>query len=174
MTYELITIKREKISDNRIYGFVLKESKKLLMIRQVYDLRPDGLLIINKKDISFCESTRANQYQSQMLKALGIYENIDFKADYDLTNWQAFFESVHQDFGYFEIDDDRFGVNIFYLGKLLKIKKKSISLHEFTGAGNWYKKPTKIPYKHISTVGIGMHYTQMYAQYFELTSKQGK
>lgn len=164
----LITIERSQFSQHKIYGFILAESKKLLMIQEVVDLRLDGILIIDKKEITDCYTDFANAYQTEMLKAFGIYQQIDFTKKYDIKNWKRFFKSVAKDFPYCEINDDRFGVNMFYIGKILKIKKKSLHLHEFSGAGNWYDKPTKIPYSHISTCGIGTHYVQTYANYFVL------
>lgn len=172
MKRKLVTIEREKVSKHKLYGFILKESKKLLMIRQIVDLRADGILIMNKKEISDCYSSLSDEYQTEMLKELGIYQNIDFNVNYDIQNWRSFFESSHQDFPYCEINDDRFGVNLFYIGKIVKIKKKSLKLHEFSGAGNWHKKPSKIIYDEISTCGIGMHYTQVYADYFALTQSR--
>lgn len=162
----IITIEREKVSQNKLYGFILKESKHLLMIRQVVDLRLDGILVINKKEISDYYSSLSNQYQTEILKQCGIYQHIDFNIDYDIRYWKNFFESSHKDFSYIEIDDDSFGVNLFYIGKIVKIKKKSIILHEFSGAGRWHKIPSKIYYDNISTCGIGMYYTQCYVDYF--------
>lgn len=171
MKRKMVTIEREKFSEGNLYGFILKESKKLLMIRQIFDFRVEGILVINKKEISDCYSSLSNDYQTEMLKEFGIYQTIDFNIDYNIKNWRSFFESSHKDFPYCEIYDDSFGINSFYIGKIVKIKKKSLKLHEFSGAGNWDKKPTKIAYHTISTCGIGMHYTQMYANYFALKGK---
>lgn len=168
MKHQMVTIEREKFSDANLYGFILKESKKLLMIRQVIDFKFDGILVIDKKEISDCYSSLSDAYQTEILKEFGIYQSVNFDVDYDIKNWQAFFESSHKDFPYCQIHHDRLRKNLFYIGKIVQIKKKSLKLHEFSATGNWDEKTTKIAYDHISTCGIGMHYTQVYADYFAL------
>ncbi|WP_066801297.1 hypothetical protein [Moraxella oblonga] len=171
---QLVTIERQKVGLCDLYGFILKESKNLLMIRQVSNLRLDGILIINKKEISDYYTNLSNEYQTQMLKEFGIYQTIDFKVDYDIKNWKQFFKSSIKEVSYFDIDENAFGIYLYYLGKLVKIKKHSILLHQFSGAGNWDKKPTKIYYDHISTCGIGTTYLQTYVDYFKLTHNELK
>lgn len=168
MNRKLVTIEREKFSEENLYGFILKESKKLLMIRQIFDFRTEGILVINKKEISDCYSSLSDDYETEILKEFGIYQTIDFNIDYNIKNWRSFFESSHQDFPYCQIYRDTLKTNLFYIGKIVQIKKNSLRLHEFSRAGNWYKKPTKIKYDDISTCGIGMYYTQMYVDYFSL------
>lgn len=81
-----------------------------------------------------------------------------------------FFDSIASQHTYCMIEDEHTGLDITYIGKINKVKKHHIVMHEFSGAGNWHKDKTKIYYDWISMCHLNSHYVNLYEQYFKISN----
>ena len=162
-----ISISREGIDNFRIRGFLLGYSKTIILIHYVSDIRLDGLMILPLKDITDIQQDKTDVFQTQMLKDEGIFKEIDFQTKYEFSNWKSLLKSIDAQDLVVSVEDETSDYPLHFFGYLKKIKKHSISLKSFTGAGNWHKGKTVMYYDDISAIQIGSNYIDTYARYFQ-------
>jgi len=163
----LVSIYREHINDTPIQGFILAYSKKLILIQYVYDFNLDGIMILQRSDITSIESDESGLFQNQLLKDEGLYAQVDFTQTYDVKNWKtvlATFGSTHK---FITLEDENSDEYIFMIGKMTKLGRKKISVHEFLCTGTWKEEVSKISYKNISSLRAGNNYPKVYENYFK-------
>lgn len=168
MNLDYVTIKRYK-SEN-LHGFILAESKKLLALQYVYDFIIDGILILDKRYVYDVESSKSNEYQLKMMQHFGLTNAIK-PVNYDIKNWRNFFESALSQQPFCMIEDEFTGFDMAYIGKLEKVKKRHVVMHQFSAAGNWDKDKTKIYYDWISLCHLQSNYVNLYEKYFNLNKE---
>jgi hypothetical protein len=162
-----ISISREGIDNFRIRGFLLGYSKKLILIHYVSDIRLDGLMILPLKDITDIQQDKTDVFQTQMLKDDGIFREIDFQKEYKFSNWRSLLKSIGTPNLIVSVEDETSDFPLHFFGYLRKIKKHSMSLKSFTGAGNWHKGKTVMYYEDITAMQFGSNYINTYARYFQ-------
>lgn len=60
----LVSIYREHINDTPIQGFILAHSKKLILIQYVYDFNLDGIMVLQRSDVTNIESDESGMFQT--------------------------------------------------------------------------------------------------------------
>ncbi len=163
----LVSIYREHINDTPIQGFILAHSKKLILIQYVYDFNLDGIMILQRSDVTSIESDESGLFQTQLLKDEGLYDKVDFSMTYDVKDWKtvlATFGSTHQ---FITLEDENSEEYVFMIGKMTKLGHKKVSVHEFLCTGTWKEQVSKISYKNISSLRAENNYAKVYERYFE-------
>lgn len=163
----LVSIYREHINDTPIQGFILAHSKKLILIQYVYDFNLDGIMVLQRSDVTNIESDESGMFQTQLLKDEGLYTQVDFIKTYDVKNWKtvlASFESTHQ---FITLEDENSEEYVFMIGKMTKLGRKKVSVHEFLCTGTWKEEVSKMSYKYITSFRAGNNYPNVYANYFK-------
>jgi hypothetical protein len=166
----LVSIRRDSIDANSIQGFILDYSKELILIQYVYDFHLDGLMVLRLSDITDISSSQTDIFQTNILKNESLYSMVAFKEKYNVTGWKSVFENIASKHRFIiaeneapeDIDDPS-----FILGEVVKIGKKSVTLHGFTGPATWFEKPVKLKFKDISSFQAGNNYAKTYERYFE-------
>jgi len=162
----LISIRREKIDDARIQGFVLGFSEDLILIHYVSDFRLDGLMILRVNDISEIGSDKTDQLQTEILKANGICSQVNFDREYNFSDWHSIFSTLASEFPLITIEDEG-EYPILMIGKLRSVGKESVKIHEFTGAARWLDDISEMYFEDISSFQASNHYANVYQQYFK-------
>jgi len=163
----LVTIYRENINDTGIQGFILGYSKKLILIQYVYDFNLDGIMILQRSDITSIEADKSGIFQTQLLKDEGLYAKVDFSKKYDLKNWETVLSTISSTYHFITLEDENPDAYVFMLGRLKKMGRKKVSVHEFTCTGTWKKEVSKMSYKNISSFRAGNNYPKVYENYFK-------
>ena len=171
---ELVSIKRETIDKNKIQGFVLDESKKLILIQYVYDFNLDGLMVLRKDDISSIETTDTDKFQTSLLKEEKILDKISFEHNYELKSWKSFFKSAMKSHQYFIIEEEEYEEPEFNIGQVLELKDDEIALKYFTGIARWIEEPVIIKYSDITCIQVETNYLSFYQRYFNKTTPETK
>lgn len=167
MSKYLVSIERENIDRNKIQGFLLGESDEYILIRYVYDFNLDGLMVLRKKDISRVETSKTDEFQTQLLKDEGIYEQIDFNSKYDVTSLKSLIVSVvAEKYKHFIVEAEDRDEPDFTIGTIEKIGNKSIVMKHFTGIGRWIDEPVEINYSDITSLQVGSNYLNVYERHF--------
>lgn len=96
-----------------------------------------------------------------------MYTQVDFIKTYDVKNWKtvlASFESTHQ---FITLEDENSEEYVFMIGKMTKLGRKKVSVHEFLCTGTWKEEVSKMSYKYITSFRAGNNYPNVYANYFK-------
>ncbi|MCU7809659.1 MAG: hypothetical protein KZQ77_00275, partial [Candidatus Thiodiazotropha sp. (ex Notomyrtea botanica)] len=167
MKHELVSIRRKKIDSNKIQGFVLDESDKLILLAYIYDFNADGLMVLRKKDISEMKASKTDKFQTQLLQDEGVSEKIDFDAKYNLGSWRKFFVSAKIKHRYFIVEQELLKEPDFAIGTIESIEKSNLTFRYFTGIARWLDDLEKIEYLNITSCQIGNNYLNVYERYFQ-------
>lgn len=164
MKLDYVTIKCYRVQDLR--GCILAESKKLLALQYTPDFFSDGILILDKRYIYDIQRDRTGDFHTQLLQQFDLIQAYDFSR-YDIKNWRIFFESTLHQQPFMMIEDEFTDMEMTYIGKLEKVKKQQLIMHQFSGAGNWDKDKTPVHYDWISMCHIHSNYVNLYEKYFK-------
>lgn len=95
----------------------------------------NGILILDKRYIHNIQMNQSSKYQLKMMKHFGLIKDIN-PVHFNVKNWRNFFDSIASQHTYCMIENEYMGLDITYIGKINKVKKHHIVMHEFSGAGN--------------------------------------
>lgn len=166
MKPKIVTIERKNIDDNSIQGIILKESKKLLVFEHVLDFRLDGLMVLDKNDISNIQTTDTDNFQLMLMEGEGLIEFITSDLEYNLNSWRSFIESAKTKHKYFIFEEERFEESEFTIGKITDFSDKYFEMLGFSGTARWEERPERIHYSDVTCCQIGSNYINVYARYF--------
>jgi hypothetical protein len=161
----LMTIARPSIDDRSITGFLLEYSRELILIQYVYDFHLDGLMVLRRSDVEEIKSSRTDHYQTEMMKAEGLYQTVDFNAKHTVSNWPETIKHFQGQYRFVIIEAEATKPNLFALGRIENIQKQSVTLHGFNGVGEWHDEPTIVPFADITCLQVGSNYISMYERH---------
>ncbi len=163
---DLVSIHRERVDALRIQGIVIAASKELLLLRYVYDFRPDGLLVLSRDSVSKLQVTATDEFQRQMLVDEGIFDRIDFEPQYPVDSWRSFLTAVKEENRLLILEEEFLPEPSFVIGTVSKVGKKKASCNYFTGIARWEKEPVKVSLKQLTSCQINNGYLSAYERYF--------
>ncbi len=123
-------------------------------------------MVLRVKDIREIESDKTDQLQTKILKASGIYSQVNFGRKYVISGWKSVFTTLATEYPLITIEDES-EYQILMIGKLDSVCQESVKIHEFTGAARWLDDISEMYFEDISSFQVGNHYANVYQQYFE-------
>jgi hypothetical protein len=163
---KLVSIRRHKIDPNSIQGFILALSDELVLLQYVYDFNLDGLMVLRLSDISEIKCSATDEFQKQLLIDEQLFNKINFSSKFTVENWKTTLTQLSSHYDYCILEDEEPEEPIFLIGKIQKIGKTDVSLTYFSGTGNRDEKPSKLPFKKISSYQVNTNYLNVYQRYF--------
>jgi len=166
-TYELCRCYFE-YDKNYYYYYILDFNAKFFLGVEEDDFQLDGFQIRRIEDVKKTETkmdicTLINR-KHEILKNLK-------KPAVNLGSWQTVFESLER-IGCFLIIRNDFKEEI-YIGKIIKVKKKSLVFQEFDADGKWLEE-TEILYDNITSVTFKDRYSSTLQRYMKNQSGKQK
>lgn len=164
---KLVSIRRDQIDGNSIQGFILGFSDELLLIQYVYDFRLDGLMVLRTADITAIKCGATDEFQKDLLITEQLFREVDFDSSFDLRDWRSILTQFSGRYRLIILEDEQPGDGLFLIGEIQKIAKNNAWLRHFSGAGNWDREPTKLPFSRITSCQVGTNYLNVYQRHFE-------
>ncbi len=163
--FQEIKITREKIDLNAIHCYPLLMSDKLLLIQYLYDYEVDGYMIVRLKDITSVRSGDLERFSESIIKNEGIIEDIKNPFFQSVENWNEVFGKLRVMGNNIIIECESTDHSKFYIGEIIDIHEKSISLLNFDGLGEWDEEPTEILYSDITSISFDKRYINIISKY---------
>lgn len=160
-------INRNKIDEEAIHCMPLLLGWNLLMIQFLDDFQPDGYIILRTRDITFARSGESERFSEMILKEEGILSQLKEPPEIDLHNWGTVFRSLQSLGRNISIECERIEDGEFYIGKIIEVNNKSVSLLYFNGVGEWDEEPTDILYEEITQVSFDNRYINIMSKYLK-------
>jgi hypothetical protein len=166
---QLVQLQRTTVSRVKESGFVLGHNAELVLIQNCDSFTLDGYTVVRMKDISAVRSNKFERFFEKMLKGEGTYDEVGIAYEVDLDSWQSLLRSLQKlnknviiecEVGDEEKDE-------FYIGKLIRVNRKSASLLYFSAVGEWDEAPTVIPFDEITKVQFDDKYIQVFSKYLK-------
>ena len=167
---DLIAISREDLNSIKMQGFPLAYSADLLLLRHVHDFYLDGLSLVRRCDITDSYHRKTDQFQRKLLETENLLKRDVFKSNYSVENYGAFLGNLPEDeIVILEIESPK--SRAFYIGRVVSINTETITIQEFTGAGNWKRQETVVLTSDITFCQIQTNYINFYSRHFERSSQ---
>ena len=163
----LISIRREAVDENKIQGFVLGSSDRLVLLQYVYDFNLDGLMVLRTADISEVVRSKTDEFQERLLADEGLLSRIPFDYSIDLSSWRSAIAGLSGMHPLLILECELLQEPEFAVGRILEIGTEEVALKYFTGAANWFDEPVRLRYDDITACQANTNYVNVYQRYFE-------
>jgi hypothetical protein len=166
----MITTIVRKNDRNKLYGLIVSESNRLILLKREYDFQFDGYQIIRKVDIKEMYSSDSNAYCVKLMKNENIWNSRhpNWVRKLDLTCWQSVFNGIKCKAVIVENEIVKGG---FYIGPILKVTKSNVTIQWFDGIGK-FGSPDVVNYKIITTCKFLDRYSVIHSKYLK-SAQQG-
>ena len=163
---DLVSVRRSKIDDNSIQGFVLAASDELVVLQYVYDFNLDGLMVLRASDITEVRCSATDKFQKGLLLQEGLEERVPFGATFDLRNWQSVISQFAKEYVLMILECEEGDEKGFVIGRVLKTTKTTVQLRHFSGAANWAENPETLKFRNITCCQVDTNYVNVYQRHF--------
>lgn len=163
----LVSIRRAAVDENKIQGFVLGSSDRLVLLQYVYDFHLDGLMVLRTDDISEVTRSKTDAFQQQLLADEGLLSRVPFDYPVDLGSWSSAIAGLSRSHPLLILECELMEEPDFVVGRILDVGVDDVTLRYFTGAANWLEEPVKLRYDDITACQANTNYVNAYQRYFE-------
>lgn len=150
---------------NTCYYYVLDFNERLCLCAGEDDFILNGFEINRLKDIERVELL--DNATVDINKRNGLLDGLETPA-VDITSWKTAFESLAKTDFFVIVENEYCG--FFRIGKIKRVKKKSVVFKSFDGNGVWQPK-IKIPFSDITTVRFCDRYSTYWKAYLDKERK---
>jgi hypothetical protein len=166
--YRTVFDKEENLS-----GFLLGMSKDFMFMQVDSDFTFDGYAIIRKDDFDNIRHSSYERTQRKIFKAEGLLEKgYGFNKHLPLTNWTDIFETLKNYDFHVIIENENKDCLDFWIGQIVKVTDKSVSIHNYNPDGVLDEKPKSIKFNTISIVKFGDNYSMTFRKYLRLKKQR--
>lgn len=161
-------IARSGVSQSADYHFVLDVGPKLVLLQDESSFRLDGYSIVNLADVTAVRSGRLERFSERMLKGEKIRPALP-PVRVDLTDWRTVLKSL-QTSGknlIIECEPGDEDLDEFYIGRIEKLNKATVSFRHFDALGQWDDEPTTIRFRDITRVRFDERYIEVYSKHLK-------
>ncbi len=161
----LVHLERPDIDEGAdVKGFLLDAGAEWILLNEVSDFHTNGFTIVRREDI---DAVRRGRYERTMEAILRLEHVRAERPTFEIR-----LDTVEEMFSDLlagkvpviiegESPDDEF----FYIGNLVRVGKKSMSVHHFDATGRWDEMPSLVSFEGITRVTFGSEYIKMFAKY---------
>ena len=162
----LFSYKREKCDNFNNYSMFLDISDKLILGLHEDDFMFNGFEIMRFKDITQVELK--NDYYNNIIKKEGLLDTIIIPK-IRLDSWQTVFEDLQSLANNLIVEKEDIVKDEceFWIGKILRVYKNSVHIHNFDADGVWDDGYFIIPYSIITSVTFGSRYVDVFSKYLK-------
>lgn len=160
-----VQIKREGIAEVFINGYVLSVSPSFVLIHNAENFLLDGYSVIRTSDITNIRSNKYERFSERVYRAEVLANQIGIDFDVALDDWQSVFRSLKKTGLNVIIEHETLENDDFYIGKLVRINKNSVSMLYFDASGKWDEAPVNISYEDITIVRFKERYIEIFSKY---------
>lgn len=159
--------------EENISGFLLGMSKDFMFMQIDSDFMFDGYAIIRKDDFDNIRYSSYERTQRKIFKAEGLLEKeYGFGEQLPLTNWTDIFNALKNYDYHVIIENINKDYLDFWIGQIMKVTDKSVSIHNYNPDGQLDEKPKSIKFSTISIVKFGDNYSKTFRKYLRVKKKK--
>lgn len=161
-------IARSGVSRSADFHFVLDLGPNLVLLQDESSFRLDGYSIVNLADVTAVRSGRLERFTERLLKQERATPSLP-PVPIDLSDWRTVLKSL-QAYGKHVIIECETGdedFDEFFIGRIEKLNKASVSFRHFDALGQWDDEPTTIRFRDITRVRFDERYIDVYSKFLK-------
>ena len=164
---DLVSLRRDKIDDQAIQGYVLAVSDELVALQFVYDFRLDGLRILRVRDVTGVACTSVDRFQRELLVREGLEKAIPFGRTFALRDWRPLISQLAREFPLMILECEALDEPDFVIGRARSITETSVEFDHFSGVASWEAKPAMLALADLTSCQVETNYINVYRRHFE-------
>lgn len=158
---KLYNIERKKVEDEKILGYVLMLSEKLILLNYAYDFELDGYKIIRIKDVTDIKN---------MAFLEAVYEKENLLPSMptqisDVSNMRSVLQQLKERGTITILECELSEYNTFLIGKIESIEKNTVRIKDFDGECVLDQESTEVAIKDITMISFGDRYSTVMGKY---------
>lgn len=156
-------IERSKFDEHPIHGVVIQESNNLIMLHREVDFVFDGIVVVQKKDISkhTTGTIRQRRYE-KIMRAEGLWKSPGRLVNrLPIGDWKELLEATSGK--PVLIENER--ISSSWIGIVENCSEKQVTIRCFDSLGAYEDEAIRIPYRVITAIQFGDRYTQLQFKY---------
>lgn len=147
--------------EDEVYGQILKQSDKFILIREIKDWHFDGYIIFPTKYISSIKHGKLEKFREKVLN-----KKINFDLTWlDISSYKSIFKTLKINYNEIGIEGAEENVNQFVIGKIESFDKNNLYLLKLSPYAKFEKKEVIIPKKEITAIYFGDEYNTKLFEY---------
>ncbi len=141
-------------------------SRDFLFLQVTYDFSFDGYAIIRKDGFDSIRHCSNERTQRKIFNAEGlISKEYGFDKHLPLTNWSDILKTLKKYNYHIIVENINKDYLDFWIGQIIRITSKSVSIHNYNPDGELYEKPTVINFDTICNIKFGDRYSMTFRKY---------
>ena len=155
--------------EDEIYGVILRQSEKFILIRDIKDWHYDGYMIFPKKYISKIKYTKVEKFREKVMnESISKINNIQWL---NLNTYDTLFSALMKNYNEICIEGASEEVNQFMIGKIAGYSKKSLAINKLDIYAKLSSKKIEIPIKEITCIYFKDEYSSKLFAYNTFSRK---
>ena len=160
----ITTIVRKK-DDNKLYGLIVSESDKLIMVLKENDFQFDGYQIVKRSDVKEMYISDSNDYCAKIMKRESLWKvrHPKWVSMLDLSTWHSVFSGIKCKVVIAENENENGGI---YIGPIGGISESFVTINWFDGVGI-FGEPVRVRLSKLTTCKFLDRYSTIHSKYCE-------
>ncbi|MFK7933062.1 MAG: hypothetical protein AB8G22_06090 [Saprospiraceae bacterium] len=146
-------------------GYFLKASKELAILQECDDFQLEGSVVFPIEQIEKIRYNRNDAFYDKIVTKEGLKTQLRMNVKVDISDWVSLFTEFKENQKGVIIECESRDFSDFLIGKIVKISKKKVWIHNFNAQGRLDGKPSKIKLKNITRVTFNDRYIEVFEKY---------
>jgi hypothetical protein len=164
-----VRIMRRFPGDPRHDGFVLGVGGSLVLLHQLHDFSPDGYTILRIEDVLSVRHGKHEIFSERVLKGEGILDRVSIPYEVPLDDLRSLLKSLSRRKLHVILECEKPDPeeSDFFIGRLISVGKRAVSLLYFNSEGRWSEAPDSISYDVITKIQFDTPYINIMSKYLK-------
>jgi len=171
--YDLVEINREPIDEHPLEGFLLEQTKELILLNLVNSevVCLNGYSVVRRRDVRKLKIERKDAF---MIRALHLKNIAPSKpSGVSLAGWPVLLESLTREFPLFTIHQEWLDSEVCFVGRLATVSVRTFGLKEIDPDARW-NRSRSYKFKDLTKVDFGGGYEDALARLAATSTKRRK
>lgn len=166
----MITTIIRKNDRHKLYGLIVSESDRLILILKEFDFQFDGYQIIKKSDIMNMYDSDSNEYCEKIMRKEKLWKlrHPKWIVDLNLSNWHSVLLGIKCNVIIVENENKE---GDFHIGPIIGLTKSMVTIKCFDGIGR-HGDPDRVRISQITSCKFLDRYSTIHSKYLK-PAKQG-
>jgi hypothetical protein len=168
-----VRITRGYPGEPRHNGFVLGVGRSLVLLHQFHDFYPEGFTVLRLEDVLSVRHDENERFWERMFRSEGILDRVGIPYEVPLDDLRTLLQALSERKLHviLECEKPNPEESGFYIGRLVSVGRKAVSLLYFDPLGRWDEKPDVISYETITKVQFDTPYINTLSKYLKKPEK---
>lgn len=167
-----ITRRISKFDKEISRGYIVGKSDDFIILQAVEDFLLSGFSILPIRQIKKIRYNNFDEYYDKIVGWEKFKKKLKFKKNINLESWATILEFFKKEQKNIIIECEHYKHNLFLIGSIKKVTKKSVYIHYFNAEGVFDKKLTKVNFKDITSVTFDDRYIDVFSKYTRKSKKR--